>query len=213
MLIVCDDMYHLLSFPSSPPLPPRLFSFDNGRGHVISNGSFSKILAPGLRLGWVEASPAILDRFESSGLRWSGGSPNHFMSNVILSSLETGAINGHIERIRAVYESRCNALCERLDMKLPQGCTFQKPEGGFFIWIHVPFRTGITSETVLQHLLKKNPIPGVPLEKVSFAHGDLFSSDHSHANWIRLAFSMYDEKQLIEGCDRLCRVLNHCMNA
>lgn len=73
VLIVCDDMYQLLSFPKSPAPPNRIFSYDNGAGVVISNCSFSKLLSPGLRLGWMEAAPALLARFQTSGIHFSGG--------------------------------------------------------------------------------------------------------------------------------------------
>jgi DNA-binding transcriptional MocR family regulator len=70
-LIACDDVYNLLYYTDEEHPPPRLFSYDDPKsdeykGHVISNGSFSKILAPGFRVGWMEMSPRLVSRFKQS---------------------------------------------------------------------------------------------------------------------------------------------------
>ncbi len=86
-LIIADEVYHLLSF-SAPP-PPPLASFAAG-GTVLSLGSFSKILAPGLRLGWVQAAPAHIQRLVNSGLLDSGGGLNPFTSALVRVVIEEG---------------------------------------------------------------------------------------------------------------------------
>ena len=78
VLVVCDDVYNCLSFPdAAAPPPPRLVTYDTGAGCVISNGSFSKVFGPGVRLGWIEAPPRLvarlLGRYGMERIRWVGG--------------------------------------------------------------------------------------------------------------------------------------------
>ncbi|KAF7722551.1 hypothetical protein EC973_002975 [Apophysomyces ossiformis] len=80
VLVICDDVYDLLTYGSLPP-PKRVVAYDvetKGKPVVISNGSFSKLLAPGIRVGWIEAQEAIIDRFTSSGSDISGGQSANF---------------------------------------------------------------------------------------------------------------------------------------
>ncbi|KAJ3328292.1 Peptidyl-prolyl isomerase cwc27 [Blyttiomyces sp. JEL0837] len=120
ILVVCDDVYHLLPFEGSRP-PPRLVSFDldtNGFGNVISNQSFSKILAPGLRLGWVEASTGIIQQYLKSGLMYSGGCPNHVTSGIIEKAIRSGDVKQHLHRLRTIYRERMNAMVDYLQANL-----------------------------------------------------------------------------------------------
>jgi 2-aminoadipate transaminase len=133
------------------------------------------------------------------------------MSTVILSSIRLGTLERHVEYMRGVYERRHNAVIETLASLLPEACTFMTPPGGFFVWVYVPLRQGLTTTLIMDHLMGKVVIEGVPKANVSFAPGNLFSSDGSHGNYLRLAFSMYSEDELMEGCRRLCLVLDRCV--
>lgn len=205
-------MYQLLSFPSSPAPPNRVYAYDNALGYVISNGSFSKLIAPGLRLGWVECAPRLIERFEKAALMYSGGCPNHFMASVMTSIIKMGYLDTHIDNVRRIYEKRCLALCNTLQSELPEGCRFSQPLGGFFIWIHVPLKNGLSTTDILNHLNGSNSIAGIScFPKVSFTPGNMFSSDRSHGTFIRLAFSMYEEEKLTNGAQRLSKILSECM--
>ncbi|GFR92150.1 2-aminoadipate transaminase, partial [Elysia marginata] len=140
VLVVVDDVYNLLWFqpcepPSKPLQPPaRLLTFDKasdpdyGRSHVISVGTFSKFLAPGIRLGWLEASEKILSRLYTSGLAVAGGSFNHYMSRVVSVALKSGQITQHVDAVRQELKKRMDKLCDVLEKHLPNGCSFVKPE-------------------------------------------------------------------------------------
>lgn len=233
-LIVCDDVYQLLPFSTCPAPTKRLVECDletihnQDMGNVISNQSFSKILGPGMRLGWVEASPFLIRHFSQSALLASGGSQNHFTSVLVSLAMKNNSLSKHMDKLKRTLEERCTSLCNALDQHLPKGCEYQRPKGGFFIWIKVPFRSGITATDVNQLLNKPSfdssidtakslILPDGKLlhfEKVSFAPGQAFSSleaKNSHHDYIRLSFAMYDTQQLVLGSERLGKVLHSCV--
>jgi DNA-binding transcriptional MocR family regulator len=95
ILIACDDVYNLIYYDEQVGSPKRLFAYDSDtdtdfRGNVISNGSFSKILSPGIRMGWMECPPRITDLFRNSGILKSGGAANNYMSGIISSMIQLG---------------------------------------------------------------------------------------------------------------------------
>ncbi|KAI8906738.1 putative aminotransferase [Gorgonomyces haynaldii] len=203
MLVVCDDIYQLLHFPGFAP-PPRLVSLDT-KGYVISNCSFSKLLAPGVRVGWVEAHPRLIDVFFKSGLMFSSGSPNHIMANVLLKMIENQSLERHVLGLQQTYESRCNALCDALERYLPSGCILKRPKGGFFVWIE----TQTDTAKLLQWLRDQEQI------RVSFTPGNAFSADLSHGKYLRMAFSLYQEPELEKGAERLgkaMKVFKSCLS-
>ncbi|PNF38871.1 hypothetical protein B7P43_G09905 [Cryptotermes secundus] len=94
-LVVCDDVYVLLHYGNAVHPPKRLFAYDAtlegyAGGHVISNCSFSKIMAPGVRVGWLEAPARLINTFRASGYLRSGGGVNQYMAGLITSLLELG---------------------------------------------------------------------------------------------------------------------------
>ncbi|KAJ3108851.1 hypothetical protein HDU97_010123 [Phlyctochytrium planicorne] len=199
VLVVCDDVYQLLPFGSFQP-PSRLFQYDQDTnfGNVISNQSFSKILAPGSRLGWIEAGPGIIDQYLKSGLMYSGGSANHFFSGVALSALRLGLLDRHLDNLRDVYASRME----------PESVSFSKPKGGFFVWIELPKH--VDTIELLKAIKTGGEYKGktIPFQKISFAPGNAFSSDGSHAHCMRLTYSFYEAKDLLKGLQRLKCVLD-----
>jgi len=98
-LIVADEVYHLLNYAMAPP-PPLASYIENE--HVFSVGSFSKILAPGLRLGWIQAAPSLLQKLADSGLVDSGGGLNPFTSNLVRIVLEQGWQDAHLADLKAI---------------------------------------------------------------------------------------------------------------
>ncbi|KAJ3274783.1 hypothetical protein HDV01_001986 [Terramyces sp. JEL0728] len=209
ILIVCDDVYQLLPFENCKSVPRRLVDCDlatlgNNFGNVISNCSFSKLLAPGLRLGWVEASQNFIEQFEKSALLYSGGCPNHFMSTVVLSSLETKAFQQHLTKIRKDYYKRSLVVVQELQKF--KKCHFVQPEGGYFIWIKLDLKEGLDTTKILASLKGEAQIEGIAEERVSFTPGNLCSSTGTHGNYLRISFAMYDEENLKIGIKRLVRV-------
>ena len=103
--------------------------------NIISNGSFSKICSPGIRLGWIEAAPKIIASIAQSGILRSGGAVNNVMSGIIACSLQDGSLAHHINDLRNEYGNRMRTVCDYLKDNLPDGFNFQTPGGGYFIWI------------------------------------------------------------------------------
>src|SRR5699024_2093356 len=125
-------------------LPPIKSFFRSG--YVVLLGSFSKILSPALRVGWMVADQSILALV--NGLR----SASDFQSsNVVLQMidqyLEENQLVEHIAEICSVYGKRNMAMQEALTRYLPQNCSFSKPEGGFFIWLTLP--ENLTAKSLL----------------------------------------------------------------
>ncbi|KAJ1523394.1 hypothetical protein ONE63_001259 [Megalurothrips usitatus] len=108
-LVVCDDVYNLLHYSEEVPAPRRLFSVERslcqtapGGGvprNVISNGSFSKILAPGVRVGWLEAPAPLVRQLTTSGILRSGGGVNAYMAGVLASALQLGLLDRHLDTV------------------------------------------------------------------------------------------------------------------
>ncbi|MCB0163160.1 MAG: PLP-dependent aminotransferase family protein [Anaerolineae bacterium] len=192
-LIVADEVYQLLAFNSAPP--PPLMSFDR-LGTVLSLGSFSKILAPGLRLGWLQGRPALLDRFINSGLLDSGGGLNPFTSAIVRSVIETGQQEKHLDRLNQVYHQRAAALSSAVRRLLPADVTVVEPHGGFFMWLQFP--ETIDVETLLPDLHQHN---------LNVQPGVKFSSRSELRNYARLCFAYYDVEDLEEGVARLAKAL------
>jgi 2-aminoadipate transaminase len=191
VLLVADEVYHLLTFSGAPPPPFGSFS---GRGGVLSLGSFSKILAPGLRLGWIQGAPPLLRRLSTCGFLDSGGGLAPFTSAVVGSLLERGAQEKHLRKLRRVYGSRARALaaaCAKL-LEVPEG----HPAGGFFLWVRLP---GIADT---EALLSEARAAGV-----SFAPGSRFSTLGGQRDFLRLSFSYYGQPQLEEGVARLAEAV------
>ena len=193
-LIVADEVYHLLAFSGRPP-PPLSRYVETGT--VLSLGSFSKILAPGLRLGWIQAGPMIVDRLVHSGLLDSGGGLNPFTSAIVRSVIELGLQQEHLKQLKVVYQQRASTLARLLRQHLAEAASFREPSGGFFIWLDL--HDGIDAAALL---------PLARQHKVSFQPGVSFSSSQGLGNYARLCFAYYDSPQLEEGVNRLARALS-----
>lgn len=188
-LLVADEVYHLLAFGAPPP-PPLAGSA--AAGGVVALGSFSKILAPGLRLGWLQAGPELIARCVNCGLLDSGGGLNPFASGVVRSAITLGLLDLHLERLRAVYAARAAALCAALRRHLPPGAAFEAPQGGFFVWVKLP--RGLDSGRLLAAAKARG---------VEFMPGPRFSCRGALAECLRLSFAFYDIPELEEGAARL----------
>jgi DNA-binding transcriptional MocR family regulator len=192
-LIVADEVYHLLSYGTPPPPPLAAWTDD---GSVLALGSFSKILAPGLRLGWVQAAPEHVQRFVGSGLLDSGGGLNPFTSALVGSALETDLQARHLARLKDVYRRRVAALDTALRTHLGGAASWTVPDGGYFFWLRLP--EGMDAERLARH---------AAAHKVGFRPGARFSSCDGLRDCVRLSFAYYGDEQLAEGAARLGRAL------
>ncbi len=192
-LILEDDVYRHLWFESLPPPPLQTYARP---GTVIRLGSFSKILAPGLRLGWLLAPPDIVQRCQNSGLLDSGGGVSHFAAHVVGEYISLGLLDAQVERLRQSYRARCRALLQGLGEHMPPGVRWTQPGGGFFVWLTLP--EGIASA----ELQARGAAAGV-----AFVPGSRFCCCGGCEANIRLAFSLLNEDELREGAQRLALAL------
>ena len=188
LIVVEDDVYRELSFAGEAP--PALRAMDPA-APVVRLGSFSKSLAPGLRLGWFDAPTELRERLAASGVVESGGCVSQFSAHVVAALLDAGAYGAHVAALRLTYASRCEALLGALREHLPAGCSVTAPAGGFFLWLTLP--PGLTASELL---------PVAERHRVGFAPGRRFRTDGDDRG-LRLAFSLYDEASLAEGARRL----------
>jgi DNA-binding transcriptional MocR family regulator len=197
-LIIADEVYHLLSYDPAPP-PPPLAAFVES-GSILSLGSFSKIMAPGLRLGWIQTGAQLMKRFTGCGMVDSGGGLNPFASAVVCSAIELGLQQDQLRTLKTSYTQRKIALSQALREHLPVSVRFTEPGGGFFFWLEFP--DGIDTEKMLAEAQHHN---------VGYLPGIKFSSCNGLQNYIRLSFSYYGIPQLEEGVRRLARVIRNYM--
>lgn len=189
LIVVEDDVYYQLWYDTSPP--PPIYSL-SASGSVIRLGSFSKILAPGLRLGWMHASPQIIQRCVKSGVLDSGGGLGHFTAHIVAAFIELGLLDTHIETLRTQYQKRRDVLVNALAAHLPQDCHWTTPQGGFFVWLRLP--EGISSAVFLQSAEDAG---------VSYVPGTEFFAHIGGENYCRLNFTMVSLNELEEGAQRL----------
>jgi DNA-binding transcriptional MocR family regulator len=185
LLVVEDDVYRELWY-DAPPLPSLWSTFP--RGSVIRLGSFSKSLAPGLRIGYITAAAAQIDRLSGCGLLDSGGGMAHFPGFILAELFRTGTYQRIVETYRARYASRRDALVTALAPLRDHGYTWAQPSGGYFLWVRLP--AAVTAQQALT---------AIRARRVDALPATLFSSKPLGYEAIRLAFSLYDEAALTQA--------------
>ncbi|MGG5175784.1 PLP-dependent aminotransferase family protein [Pseudarthrobacter sp. J1763] len=197
ILVLEDNPYGLLRFDGHPYAPMRAANPHD----VIYMGSFSKIFAPGLRVGWALVPAHLQRRFylASEAVTLCPPTLNQMLISAYLRDFDW---RGQIETYRALYEERCTALLAALEEHMPQGVSWTKPEGGFFVWVTLP--EGVDTYPLLQKAIEAGVvfIPGA-----AFTHGD------EPSNKLRLAFSVVPPETIAEGVRRLAPVLKDAITA
>jgi 4-hydroxy-tetrahydrodipicolinate reductase len=191
-IVAADEVYQLLGFEGEAPCPDPLCYYDTA-GKVISMGSFAKILAPALRLGWYQTSPAgahLLTKIGNCGLLDSSGNLNPVISGIVDHFISNGSQDKHLDAVRSELTRRAKTLGDALRASLPSSATFLQPRGGYFIWITLP--AGMDGAELLN--------TAIPLG-VRFHAGERFGRGLS--NFIRLSFSYYNAEDLALGAQRL----------
>lgn len=188
-LIFADEVYQFLSYTQTPP---KSFGAYIASEHVISLGSFSKILAPGLRLGWLQTHSSIMHRIITCGMLDSGGGMNPFTSAIVRSLIENGGLEKNISALQTVLGNRVQVMSALLRTHIPQA-QFTAPHGGYFFWLQIPGKD-------MRELRRK-----AQSQKVDLRPGILFSSQKRLMDHFRLSVSFYDVPQLEEGILRLKR--------
>ncbi|MBG9589047.1 aminotransferase class I/II-fold pyridoxal phosphate-dependent enzyme [Cytobacillus firmus] len=186
-LLVEDDAYGELSFNKS--LPTLKAMDQNSR--VLHVGSLSKIVAPGMRIGWIAGASDMIH-----ACAWFKKDLNHpFAQSAMAVYFANTDFNNKLETLRDRYRSKCDVLTSALEQYLPESASWYVPEGGYFVWMKIP---GADTSELLTHALA---------EGVSFIPGKYFFMDQAAGTeFLRLSFSYADEKEITEGIRRLGRV-------
>jgi DNA-binding transcriptional MocR family regulator len=132
-VIVEDDVYRDLSFEGS--VPPSFLTMD---APVLHIGSFSKTMAPGLRLGWLAGSREAIQQFVHCGTSEMGGGASPFTAQIVAEFCRQGHWHKHVAHLREVYRQRRDTMLAALERYMPEGVRWTTPAGGFFIWLTLP---------------------------------------------------------------------------
>jgi 2-aminoadipate transaminase len=190
-LFVEDDAYGELYFSGSSRHSIQTYL----PGQTVITGSFSKILAPGMRMGWVVAPPAIMEQLvvakQASDLH-----SNYLSQRIAYEYLTHNKIDNHIRKIRAAYENQRDVMIRMLKEAFPKTISYTHPNGGMFIWVTLP--AGCSSMEVFERALKENVavLPGIP-----------FYVDGGGTDTMRLNFSNSTPDDIVTGMSRLARVI------
>lgn len=193
LTIIEDDPYSLLHYGAPPP--PSLKQMDN-YGGVIQLGTFSKILFPGLRTGWVHAAPPVINRLAQEK-QFVDLHSHNLAQMIIHAALEENSLPLHLALVKREYKKRRNAMAAAIKKHCGPAMRFDLPEGGLYIWGRLPTTVSPTE------LLRR----AAPLG-ISFVPGDAFYAHGSVSHEIRLCFATHDEDHLSEGIRRLAKALN-----
>lgn len=188
--IVEDDTYRELAYDG--PAAPSLWAEDSA-GVVMRAGSFSKSVAPGLRVGYLTAPAEEVARMTTSGLLDSGGGTTHFSGTVLAEYAAAGDFVTQIERFKAAYRERRDALLTSLAEHVPEGTTWTRAGGGYFCWVTLPTAVDVSAVAAAASARRMEFIPARAF----------FVDRGSASNALRLAFSMYPPGDLEEAGRRL----------
>ncbi len=194
--IVADEVYQLLGYTETPPPPFANFVESE---MVFSVGTFSKILAPGLRLGWIHTAPKFIEELANLGMVISGGGLNHFTSNIITSILTLGLQESYLAKLGEIYGRRIDLMDNMLQNYFGSGAEqlYKKPGGGFFFWLTFP--KGIDTRPLAKKAASL---------KTGFHPGTMFSTqEDAFKNCLRLSFTYFSEEKIEEGLSRLLPLL------
>jgi DNA-binding transcriptional MocR family regulator len=186
--VVADEAYQFL--PLAQMKPASFAEYTREYEQVISVNSFSKILAPGLRLGWIQAHSKVIQHLSGSGLLESGGGMNPYTSALVRGVIESGDLGLNIKKLREEYGTRLKKLDSALRAHIPSA-EYKLPDGGFFFWIRLPGINAADLRTQAQEF------------QVDFRQGLLFSSQAGLEEHLRLSFCNYKPAEIEEGIVRL----------
>jgi 2-aminoadipate transaminase len=192
--LVEDNPYGELWFDAAPPAPLAAH-WPEG---VLYLGSFSKVLTPGFRLGYLvappELYPKLLQAKQAADLHTPG-----FNQRVVYEVIKNGFLDQHVPTIRARYQRQCQAMAEALDRHLPEGCEWQRPQGGMFFWLRLP--AGCDAVALLPQAVAAGIayVPGAAF----YAH----AAQSDNGRTLRLSFVTLAPEDIADGVAILGRLL------
>ncbi len=194
--ILEDDPYGELRYEGRPV--PTLKSLDR-YGHVLYLSTFSKMLFPGLRLGWLAAPEPVIERLVL--LKQLTDLHSNTLGQWALAEFcRRGLLDAHLSRLRKIYARRRDAMCDALHRYCPPGLTWNHPEGGFYLWCRLP-----------QKLRARELLAEAARRQVAFIVGDAFHVDGGGQEWMRLNFTYHTEETIIEGVKRLGQAMDELL--
>ncbi|WP_105373519.1 PLP-dependent aminotransferase family protein [Neorhizobium huautlense] len=203
--IIEDAAYQHLRYDGQA-IPP-IMALDIARKGGIENtrtiytGSFSKTLAPGLRVGFVVAAMPVIRKLVL--MKQAADLHSSTINQIAIEHVASRGFDAQVAKIKAVYSKRRDAMLAALDKYMPKTATWTRPEGGMFVWVTLP--EGMDGA----ELLAKS----IATEKVAFVPGKAFYADGSNANTLRMSFSCADEAMIDEGIKRLGRLISNAIRA
>jgi 2-aminoadipate transaminase len=196
LTIIEDDAYRELYYdPHTGPLPTSLYALDTS-GHVIRTGTFSKILAPGMRLGWASAHPEIIRRMLL--LKDEGGT-SAFAQSVAIEYNRDGALYSHIRDLVSAYRLKRDAMLAALDRHFPTEARWTCPAGGFFVWMQLPPSVDPITLAARAREQGVEYLPGEPC----FAQ-----PPETPGTYLRLSYSLLPTPDIEEATHRLASVIS-----
>lgn len=186
--IIEDDVYSDLYFDEADKENLKSIKGINPTGvDVYYTGSFSKIIGPGLRLGWMLVPDDVYEKCELIKQTFDACSPS-FTQVIANKFLKKGIVDKYIKSVRAEYKKRAEAMIDALNQHLPKEVTFTAPRGGFYIWLQLP--KNIDSTEILENAIEKG---------VVFVSGKTFDPHGEKNNFIRLSFCNTSVDKINEG--------------
>ena len=196
--VIEDNPYGELRYEGG--IEPPIKSYDT-EGRVAFLGTFSKILCPGFRIGWICADKEVLSKYiiikEAADIQC-----NTMAQREIALFLEEYDIDAHIEKIKQVYKQRRDVMIKIIKEEFPPEAKYSIPEGGLFTWIELP-----------EYVNGRELLEKAQEQKVAFVPGGCFYPNGGHENSIRLNFSNMPEEKIVEGMKRLAKILREELSA
>jgi 2-aminoadipate transaminase len=194
LLVVEDDAYRELYFGESRVKSLFELAREAGYPGVIYLSSFSKILAPGLRVAFAVAHPEVLLKLTQAKQGVDLHTP--VLNQILVLELLKEGFRERLERVRRVYRDKAKAMLEALEQEMPKEVAFTRPKGGMFVWMELP--QGLSAEALFHKALE---------EKVAFVPGGPFFALGGGENTLRLSYATMDQTAIAEGVRRLGRAL------
>lgn len=189
--LIEDNPYGDLCY-SGEPLPKMLNMNPNG---VIYMGSFSKVLTPGIRLGYV-VGPAPLIRKLEQAKQAADLHTATLTQMVVYEVIKDGFLGEHIPTIRSFYSGQCDVMLNAMTKYFPEGVTWTRPEGGMFIWVTLP-----------KHIDSKQLLDEAIAQNVAFVPGGPFYANNPATNTLRLSFVTVSPERINEGIEKLGKLI------
>ncbi|WP_250538005.1 MULTISPECIES: PLP-dependent aminotransferase family protein [unclassified Caballeronia] len=185
--VIEDDPYGALDYAGAPL--PTLLSM--APEHVVHLGSFSKVLAPGLRVGYIIAPEELHFKLVQAKQATDLHTPS-LTQRIVYEVVKDGFLDQHVPTIRALYRDQCEAMLRALERHMPAGVEWNRPEGGMFVWVKLPQH--IDSMKLLEQAIAQN---------VAFVPGGPFFANEAQHNTLRLSFVTVPPATIDEGVARL----------